>query len=58
MEVYLSLVIIMAMICVIKYISEVLNLNKFRKFMYNFSSIKKYGNNIVNNMFNYYDKKI
>lgn len=41
----------------IKYLSEILNENEFKKLMSNFEKIKEYGNNIIEKMFKYYDKK-
>ena len=41
----------------IKYLSEILNENEFKKLMSNFEKIKEYGNNIIEKMFKYYDEK-
>ena len=41
----------------VKYLSEKLKYSDFKKLMSDFSSIKKYGENISVEMFNYYDKK-
>ena len=42
----------------IKYLNDILNPDEFIKLMSDFSGIKKYGNDIVVNMFNYYDEKV
>ena len=42
----------------IKYLYEILEPQEFRKLMTEFSRIKEYGNDIIYNMFNYYDEKI
>lgn len=42
----------------IRYINETLKLEQFIKLMSDFSLIKEFGNNIVNMMFEYYDKKL
>ena len=41
----------------IRYLNEVLNLEEFEKLMYDFLNIKKYGDNLVYKMFDYYDSK-
>ena len=41
----------------IKYLNDILNSKEFIKLMSDFSSIKKYGNDIVAKMFAYYDAK-
>lgn len=42
----------------IKYISEVLSTEQFRDLMSDFEKISQLGNNIINNMFSYYDEKL
>lgn len=42
----------------IRYLSEILNNKDFQKLMSDFDRIKQYGNNILNDMFTYYDKKL
>lgn len=42
----------------IMYLNDILNSEEFIKLMSDFSSIKKYGNNIVTKMFDYYDDKV
>ena len=42
----------------IKYLNEVLNPQKFVELMSDFSNIKKYGNEIVTKMFDFFDEKI
>lgn len=39
----------------IRYLNEILNDNEFKNLMINFDKIKDYGNNIITNMFLYYD---
>ena len=41
----------------IRYLSETLNGSEFKSLMCDYDKIKEYGNSIINNMFNYYDKK-
>ena len=41
----------------IRYLSEVLNSEDFKKLMSDFSTIKEYGDNLVYKMFDYYDLK-
>ena len=41
----------------IRYLSEILDSEDFKKLMSDFSNIRKYGNDIVTKMFSYYDKK-
>ena len=41
----------------IKYLNDILNQEEFVKLMSDFSNIRKYGKDIVTNMFAYYDKK-
>ena len=42
----------------IRYLSEILNSEDFKKLMSDFSNIREYGNDIVTKMFSYFDKKI
>ncbi len=42
----------------IKYISEVLSAEQFKDLMSDFEKISQLGNNIINNMFSYYDEKL
>lgn len=42
----------------IKYISEVLSTEQFKDLMSDFEKISQLGNNIINNMFSYYDEKL
>lgn len=42
----------------IKYLNDILNPEKFVKLMSDFSSIKKYGDDIVTKMFSYYNQKL
>lgn len=42
----------------IKYLNDILNQEKFVKLMSDFSSIKKYGDDIVTKMFSYYNQKL
>ena len=42
----------------IKYISEVLSTEQFNDLMSDFEKISQLGNNIINNMFSYYDEKL
>ena len=42
----------------IKYLYDILNPEEFGKLISDFSNIKKYGNDIVTKMFNYYDEKL
>ena len=42
----------------IRYLSEILNSEDFKKLMSDFSNIREYGNDIVTKMFPYFDKKI
>lgn len=42
----------------IRYLNDILNPEEFRKLMSDFSLIKEFGDNIVDIMFEYYDKKI
>ena len=42
----------------IKYLNDILNPVEFVKLMSDFSSIKKYGNDVVTEMFYYYDNKV
>lgn len=42
----------------IRYLSEVLKPDEFKSLMSNFQMIEKIGNNIIQEMFNYYDKKL
>lgn len=41
----------------IRYLSEILDSEDFKKLMSDFSNIRKHGNDIVTKMFSYYDKK-
>ena len=41
----------------IRYLSEILDSEDFKKLMSDLSNIRKYGNDIVTKMFSYYDKK-
>jgi len=41
----------------IRYLNEILTTEEFRNLMSDFSTIKEYGNNIINRMFDYYDNK-
>ena len=42
----------------IKYLSEILSPEQFKDLMSDFSKINAFGNNIIQEMFNYYDKKL
>ncbi len=42
----------------IKYLNDILTSEEFLKLMSDFSSIQKYGNDIVTKMFSYYDKNV
>lgn len=42
----------------VRYLSETLNSNEFRKLMINFLDIKHIGTDIIEKMFDYYDKRI
>lgn len=41
----------------IKYLSEIMSFESFKKLMSDFNKIKSIGNNVGNDMFKYYDKK-
>ena len=42
----------------VRYLSEILSFDEFKKLMFNFSDIKKFGDNLINKMFEYYDNKL
>lgn len=41
----------------IRYLNEIMSVNDFRALMSDFDKIKAIGNNVLNEMFNYFDKK-
>ena len=42
----------------IKYLPEILSVEQFKNLMSNFSEIRQFGNDIIQNMFSYYDEKL
>ncbi|MDO4963355.1 MAG: collagenase [bacterium] len=42
----------------IRYLSEIMSQENFKALMLDFNQIKMFGNNVINDMFEYYDKKI
>ena len=42
----------------IRYLYEIIGENEFKKLMHDFEKIKEIGNNIIYDMFSYYDEKI
>lgn len=42
----------------IRYLNEILTEKEFKNLLGNFDKIKKYGENILNDMFTFYDEKI